>query len=236
MGNPGQPNYLALFSGSTQLVTDDDCPKNFPDAPNLAQQLVVAGFSFAQYSEDMPSAGYTDCGSGLYARSHNPVPDFFNVASASNQPYTSFAAALTNNTLPTISFVVPNLCNDMNGQAFGTACNMIFADLVALGDTWLSANVPLFLNSSSAQNGLLIITWDQGSITVSGIDTHIPTLFIGPHVKVGYTSTTTINHYNVLRTLEDMYGLTPLGSADAAAPITDVWLDTIFNDGFEAAP
>src|SRR6185312_5352679 len=32
-----------------------------------------------------------------------------------------------------------------------------------------------------------------------------------------------IDHYSVLRTLEDMYGLAALGNASAATPITDVW-------------
>jgi acid phosphatase len=32
-----------------------------------------------------------------------------------------------------------------------------------------------------------------------------------------------INHYNVLRTIEDMYGLAPLGKAASATPITSIW-------------
>ena len=32
-----------------------------------------------------------------------------------------------------------------------------------------------------------------------------------------------IKHYSVLRTIEDLYDLRPLGHAAHAAPITDVW-------------
>src|SRR4051812_41659662 len=43
--HPSQPNYLALFSGSTQGITDDSCPHTF-SANNLGNQLRAAGFSF----------------------------------------------------------------------------------------------------------------------------------------------------------------------------------------------
>ena len=226
-----QPNYIALFSGSTQGVSDEACPKIFNIQGGLAQQLSNAGLSFAQYSEGLDGIHPTSCGSGLYTRTHNPVPDFPSLSAAANRPYNEFATVLANATLPTISFVVPNLCNDMHGDP--TYCNTNTAGQVALGDQWLSANVPQYLTSSSGQNGLLIVTWDHGSAFSSYAATPIPTIFFGPHVKVGYTSSTVINHYSVLRTLEDMYGLTALGSAASAAPITDIWDDTIFQNGFE---
>src|SRR6266481_2356328 len=53
--HPSEPNYLALFSGSTQGVTDDSCPLTFAGA-NLASELLAAGFSFAGYSESLPAA------------------------------------------------------------------------------------------------------------------------------------------------------------------------------------
>jgi acid phosphatase len=42
-------------------------------------------------------------------------------------------------------------------------------------------------------------------------------------VRPGTTSAQRIDHYDVLRTLEDMYGLTPLGSAATAQPLTGIW-------------
>ena len=60
-----------------------------------------------------------------------------------------------------------------------------------------------------------------------------PTIFAGAHVQRGITSSTPITHYNVLRTLEDMYGLTPLAEAANASAITDVWDDVIFAAIFE---
>src|SRR5215469_11512192 len=80
--HPSQPNYLALFSGSTQGVTSDNCPQNFKNVPNLGAELITSGRSFAGYAESMPSAGYTGCGTYLslgYVRAHNPWVDFNNV-------------------------------------------------------------------------------------------------------------------------------------------------------------
>ncbi|TMM34101.1 MAG: hypothetical protein E6F99_22665 [Actinobacteria bacterium] len=58
VAHPSEPNYLALFSGSTQGVTDDSCPHTF-GAANLGQELIGAGLAFAGYCESMPSNGYT---------------------------------------------------------------------------------------------------------------------------------------------------------------------------------
>ena len=54
--HPSQPNYLALFAGSTTGVNDNSCPFTFK-TENLASLLTRAGFSFATYSESMPAAG-----------------------------------------------------------------------------------------------------------------------------------------------------------------------------------
>ena len=69
--HPSQPNYLALFSGSTQGITDNSCPHTFT-TPNLGHNLLAAGLTFAGYSEDLPSVGSIVCSEGHYARKHNP--------------------------------------------------------------------------------------------------------------------------------------------------------------------
>src|SRR5262249_47310949 len=69
--HPSEPNYLALFSGSTQGVTSDACPVTFR-APNLAAGLLAAGKTFAGYSEGLPAPGSTVCTAGEYARKHVP--------------------------------------------------------------------------------------------------------------------------------------------------------------------
>src|SRR5580700_7816162 len=108
IGHPSQPNYLALFSGSTQGVTDDSCPHTF-STENVGAEMLAANETFDGYSESMPQDGYTGCYSGEYARKHNPWVNFTNVPSASNLVYTSFPTRP-----PMLSIIVPNLCNDMH--------------------------------------------------------------------------------------------------------------------------
>ena len=109
--HPSEPNYLALFSGSTQGVTSDACPVSFTGG-NLAAQLQAAGKTFVGYSESLPSARYTGCSAGDYARKHAPWVDFPALPATVNQPFSAMPSDYSK--LPTVSFVVPNLCNDMH--------------------------------------------------------------------------------------------------------------------------
>lgn len=218
--HPSQPNYLALFSGSAQGITDDSCPHTF-GTDNLGNQLIAAGYTFAGYSETMPSIGYTGCGYGLsgYVRRHNPWVDFSNLAPSTNLPYTAFPSDFTQ--LPTLSFVIPNLCNDMHD------CS------IATGDNWLSSHIDTYVNWAKTHNSLLILTWDENDNLAEG--NQIITLLVGANINIGAYAER-IDHYNVLRTLEDMYGLAPLGNASAATPITDVWNMSAPDFGIVASP
>jgi phosphatidylinositol-3-phosphatase len=202
--HPSQPNYLALFSGSTQGVTDDSCPHTL-SATNLAQELVAAGDTFTGYSESLPSDGYTGCTSGDYARKHSPWIDFANVPASSNLKYSEFPTDYTS--LPDVSFVIPNLQHDMHDGS------------VSQGDGWLKQNLNAYTQWAKRHNSLLVLTWDEDDDSPNN---QIPTLFVGADVKPG-TYSESINHYGVLRTLEEFYGLPPAGRSKDATPITDIW-------------
>src|SRR5438067_694460 len=90
--HPSQPNYLDLFSGSNQGVTDDTTPPpGSPyDAANLGSELLDSNLTFGGYSEDMPSVGYTGSAYGYYTRRHNPWVDFSNVPTEDNMPYAGY--------------------------------------------------------------------------------------------------------------------------------------------------
>jgi hypothetical protein len=202
--HPSEPNYLDLFSGANQGVTDDSCPHTFGTA-NEGAQLIAAGLSFTGYSEDLPSAGSTVCTSGGYARKHNPWVNFSNVPAASNQPFSAFPTDFTQ--LPTVSWVVPNLCNDMHD------CT------VATGDAWLQNHLDAYAQWAKTHNSLLIVTFDEDDGSAGN---NIATLFYGQQVKTG-TYTEHVDHFDMLRTLEDMYGLPYAGAAATSTPITDCW-------------
>jgi hypothetical protein len=214
VAHPSQPNYLALFSGSTQGVTNDSCPENFKNVPNLGAELLRARLSFTGFSESMPSNGFQGCRSGLigYVRSHNPWVGFSNVPAASNQTFDSFPKDYAR--LPTVSFVVPNLCHDMHYCSRDS------------GDRWIKSNLSAYAQWARSHNSLLIITWDEDGTILelfgAGDGNRIPTIFYGAHVRTGTYSEHT-SHYGLLRTLEDMYGLHDAGASASAKPITDVW-------------
>ena len=211
--HPSQPNYLALFSGTDQGVTDDSCPQQFA-GPDLGGQLVAAQRTYTGYSEDLPDVGSTVCSahassgpsSSGYARKHNPWVDFADVPASANQPFSAFPQDFTQ--LPTVSFVVPNLCHDMHDCP------------VADGDTWLRANLGAYARWARTHNSLLIVTFDEDDDSSSA--NRVATIFYGAHVRAGRYNQR-IDHYTVLRTLEAMYGLTPLGGAAAAHTITGIW-------------
>lgn len=200
--HPSEPNYLALFAGTTENLSDDSCPHTFA-GPNLASELIAAGDTFSGYSESMPSAGYTGCSAGDYARKHAPWVNFTNVPAADNTTFAAFPSDFT--TLPTVAVVVPNLADDMHD---GT---------VAQGDAWLKANLGAYARWAPAHNSELIVTWDEDD---NSADNQIPTLMVGANVKPGRYGET-INHYSMLRTLEDFYGLPLAGSSATSVPMTD---------------
>jgi phospholipase C len=203
--HPSQPNYLALFSGSTQGVTNDACPRKAFPAANLGGETIAANLTFAGYSESMPSDGYTGCTSGPYARKHNPWVDFADVPAADNLTFSSFPTDYTK--LPAVSFVVPDLNNDMHD---GT---------VAQGDAWVQQNLDGYVQWAKTHNSVFVLTFDEDD---NGPNNQIATVITGAGVTTGNYSEN-INHYNVLRTIEDAFGLAHAGQSASAAPITDIW-------------
>jgi phosphatidylinositol-3-phosphatase len=205
--HPSEPNYLALFSGNTFGLSSDACPVDGGNAPNLASELIAAGYSFGGFAEDLPAVGSTACSAGKYARKHAPWVNFSNVPPAVSVPFSSFNARSDFSSLPTVSFVIPNLDNDMHD---GT---------VAQADSWLYGNLSHYANWAVSNNSLFILTFDEDD---GGSKNQIATIIYGAHVKPGSYSEA-ISHYNVLSTIEEMYGLPKTGLAANAPAITDIW-------------
>jgi hypothetical protein len=211
--HPSQPNYLALFSGSTQDITDNSCPHIFT-TPNLGHALLAAGLTFAGYSEDLPSVGSLICSVGPYVRKHNPWVNWQDSATngipaTTNVPMTSFPTDYT--TLPTVSVIAPNQVNDMhNGKD---------PEAIQTADRWLREHMDAYVQWAQEHNSLLIVTWDEDN---GKENNRIVTLFVGPMVQAGRYDQR-ITHYNVLRTIEDLYGLSHSGASTVATPITRIW-------------
>ena len=209
--HPSQPNYLMLFSGSDQGVVNDNVPSGTPyTTPNLGAALLQHSFTFTGYSETMPYSGYTYATSGKYARKHNPWVNWQgtglnSIPSSLNQPLTSFPNNFS--TLPTVSFVIPNLDNDMHD---GT---------IATGDTWIQNHLSSYVQWCKTNNSLFILTFDEDDKSANN---QILTMFVGQDIQGGIYNQT-ITHYNVLRTLEDLYNLPLAGHSADSSFIRDIW-------------
>ena len=239
MTHPSQPNYLMLFSGSSQGVTNDGVPKNLPfTSPNLGAELLQKGRTFAGYSEDLPSIGFDGKSSGYYARKHNPWVNWQGaekngIPATLNLPLTSFPSNY--DLLPTVSFVIPNVIHDMhNGED---------PERISKADVWLKAHLDGYIQWAKSHNSLFIITFDEGgrregnffnrlfsffryNVESGGDGTnHILTLFVGEKIKHG-SYDQKIDHYRVLRTVEKMYGLPYAGSSATSSAISNVWIES----------
>jgi hypothetical protein len=202
--HPSEPNYLALFSGSTQGVSSDSIPKQQFAGPSLGGELIAAGLTFAGYSEDLPAPGSLTETSGDYARKHNPWSDFADVPPADNVPLSSFPKKDFTQ-LPTVSFVVPNQLDDMHSGS------------VRRADQWLYKHLHRYERWARKHNSLLVVTWDEGSG-----NNHIPTIVTGAGVKRG-NDPRYATHYDLLRTIQDMYGLPPLANSASAQPLGEIF-------------
>ena len=203
--HPSQPNYLALFSGSTHGVRSNACPQHFRKADNLGHQLSKAGLSFIGYSESLPKTGFRGCKSGRYVRKHNPWVNFATRPASTNRPFNAFPRDYRK--LPTVAFVSPNMCHGMHDCSVRT------------GDRWMKEHFDLYARWAPRHNSLLIVTFDENA---GGRVKPIFTIIVGANVRPGVYSER-LNHYRLLRTIEDAYGLPPIGRAKGVRPLSTIW-------------
>jgi phosphatidylinositol-3-phosphatase len=157
---------------------------------------------------------------------------------------------------PSLSYIVPSLCDDGNptpcapGRPAGLAPTEAFLRRVV---------PPILASKSYKHGGLLVITVDQAPSSgiyadsssccgqpafpalppppmLPGGATARPTgggqvgaLLLSPYVKPGTTSEETFNHFSLLRTIEDLFGLGHLGYA--ALPKVEAFGASVFNAG-----
>ncbi len=215
--HPSQPNYLALFAGSTLGITSDDLPNTFPfTQQNLGAELLQHGYTFTGYSEDLPYTGYNGKYTKLYARKHNPWVNWQDskvngIPAKFNLPFKDFPKDF--NKLPDVAFVVPNIDNDMHDGREPVRTSR--------GDAWLKDNLGRYINWTNTHNSILIVTFDEDNYSEGN---RIPTFIYGSIVKGGRYGQK-INHYNVLRTIEEMYKLPYAGASIDSSAIKDCWLN-----------
>lgn len=217
ISHPSLPNYISATSGlplSKLGPFTPDC-NPVPGCTTKAPSIFGQGESWKAYEQSMPSNCFQS-DSGEYAVRHDPPPYYTTLKGCStfDVPYTRLASDLSSGSLPSFSFVTPNLISDMHD---GT---------IKQGDTWLSTNLPVILGSSAYTSGSLVvlITWDEGeggtsnncASNTTDVGCHVATIVVSPTTKAGTKSSTLFNHWSLLRTTEDLLKLPDLGQAATA--------------------
>jgi hypothetical protein len=219
--HPSLPNYLALTGGSTFGIQSDcsDCSVN---ATNLVDQLETGAVSWAAYMEGLPRPCDQTATSGGYAKKHDPFLYYHDIADDPARcrrvlPYRRLAGALRSASLPSFVWITPNLCDD------GHDCPL------ALADKYLAGIVPALLRELGP-HGVLALTWDEGSSDAGccageAAGGRVATILAGPDVRRAARSSLPRDHYSLLATIEDLFGLKHLRLAGSPATGT---LDGLF--------
>jgi hypothetical protein len=138
---------------------------------------------------------------------------------------------------PNLAYITPNLCND----GHDATCPGDRPGGLGAANTWLRRWVPRILRSPAfREDGLLVVTFDEAEAHGSGADAsaccHAPTfpnveaegvagpspgggrvgaVLVSRFIAPGSTSDTPYNHFSLLCSMEDVFGLEHLGYAAA---------------------
>lgn len=199
VARPSLPNYLAMTSGSTWGVTDNGY--HALPATGLGAQLTAAGISWRAYMEGMTAAGCMRS-PYPYALKHNPFA-YYGGCPANVVPFESFADDLAADT-PSFVWITPGLCHDAHDCPIDEA------------GAWLTTVVSSIVSSNAwKQNGVLFIAWDEGD---GGDANLVPLIVASPRLATAQINGA-YDHYSLLATIEDLYGLPRLGAATNAASL-----------------
>ena len=177
-----------------------------------------------------------------YAARHNPFVYFHSIidddqsCEAHVVPLTELPGDLLNDSsTPNYVFITPNLCNDGHDDPCvdGSKGGLISAD------QFLQQWVPLILDAPAFQeNGLLAVLFDEAELGGASADAsaccnepvgpnvalagilgpgggRTGAVLISPFIRGGSVNDTPYNHYSLLRSVEDLFGLPHLGYAGA---------------------
>jgi len=209
VGSPSLPNYIGATSGDNQGIGDDNGPSSHPLAvDNLFRQVRASGKTERSYEESMLANCQLGPG-GAYAVKHNPAAYYADAQDRAacqrdDVPLGTLAAGvlrqdLDTGTLPSFSFVTPNLCSDTHDCP------------VSDGDQFLSQWIPSIVRSPLYRQGRVVVfvAWDEPS--------PMPLVVVSPSTPTGAVELTPVDHYALLRTTEELLGL-PLLRHAATAP------------------
>jgi acid phosphatase len=204
VARPSQPNYIALFSGGTQGVADNN--SHDLTGENLSTRLAASGYRMVSWAQSLPTRGFRG-DAYPYLRKHNPAASFSTVPDDTIRPFSELPADFS--TLPAVSFIIPDMVHDMHD------------DSPAHSDAWLGTVLPGYVAWAVTHRSLLIVTFDEPDTGLGADVTLAPilTILVGDGVRPS-VSAQRLSLYSLLKYLLDSFGLPPLG-LDAGEPVLD---------------
>ena len=243
--HPSQPNYIAITSGSTNGVANDN--DTTINVTNIVDQLESHGKTWRDYQQSLSLCTTKfdhACGNQLYERKHNPFVSYADVQSsparmANVVDLSQLTTDLASGNVADYNFIAPDQCNDMHGRGGPSTDSCRYGNvqgLIAAGDTFLKDTVQQITSAPSWNgNSVIFITWDESDYTASGPfgfgDTsgccdanpgggHVVTLTISHSAHKARQSDTPYNHYSILATIEQAWGLGCLVNTCDTANVT----------------
>jgi hypothetical protein len=228
-----EPHYLWMEAGTNifddhTFKTDDPPSKtnSTNSSAHLAAQLNAANVSWMTYQEgqNATTGACPVAKSGHYRPRHNPFVFFQDISgnppnknspgcAAHSRPYSSLETDLAANALASYVFVTPDLCHDMHDQC-GPRTR------IQPGDDWLKAELPRMIDWVASHQGVIFLTWDEGS---SGLNKPIPFIAVGPSVKPNFASSVKLDHGSVVKSIEMIFGLPKLDTVAGKTDLSDLF-------------
>ncbi|THF87332.1 hypothetical protein E7T09_09350 [Deinococcus sp. KSM4-11] len=223
VAHPSLPNYVAMISGSTFGSVSDDPTQRFA-GDTLPLQLERAGLDWKGYFQGLPSTGWDGGAAGAYGKKHNP---FMLSAEIAGSParrakvvsLDPLQGDLTSGHVPAFSLIVPDVCHDLHGAVTCPPGRTLQRAGDRFVKTWTDA---ILASPAWTGRSAIVITFDEGSDDAGGGGT-VATVVVTTSGPRGVKSRVPYNHYSLLRTLEDAWGLPPLRQAAQATPMTDLF-------------
>ena len=231
--HPSEPNYLWMISGSNHGIKDNAEParNGMKGVESLGSQLNAKRIPWKTYQEDIDGTSCPLKSKMPYAVKHNPFVFFADLTDdfspnsplciAHNRPFSELKADLKARSTGRFVFITPNMCNDMHGNEY---CDQTIPnyDAIKQGDVWLSAVVPMIqAESAYVDNGIIFITWDESE---DHADLPIGLIALSPMAKIGYSNKSSrFTHSTLLRSIEDIFKLVPLGDAVNSGNLSDLF-------------
>jgi hypothetical protein len=227
--HPSYPNYLALIGGKFFGSSGDDQLDIPASERTIADLLEPKGLTWRQYAEAYPGGCYRgEAAAGpLYRRKHVPFLSFDSVAKRPSRCASIVPAlAFDRKNLPNFAFYSPDMCHDGHDLC-GNAYDQVKSAIRSLpGARYLGIVPPKLLQSASWLEGflepiladrqvmkdtLVVVTFDESR---TDDNNHIYTAFLGDMVRPGARIDDCHDHYDLLRTIEENFGLGTLGGED----------------------